>query len=92
VAKEQQVKEAIQAFKNRSATGMDRCLYELWKKLILEHENRTKKNKSSFNISQMLAKVMQDIQTNGVDMHTHFMLGWMCPIYKKKDLTEISNY
>ena len=40
----------------------------------------------------MLAKVMQDIQTNGVDMHTHFMLGWMCPIYKKKDLTEISNY
>jgi hypothetical protein len=29
---------------------------------------------------------------NGVDTRTNFSLGWMCPIYKKKDPTDISNY
>ena len=36
--------------------------------------------------------VFQDIQTNGVHEDADFTLGWMCPIYKKKDRTEISNY
>jgi hypothetical protein len=49
-------------------------------------------NKKSFDIAQTLTELMQDIQINGIDNHTNFMLGWMCPIYKKKDPTEISNY
>ena len=36
--------------------------------------------------------VFNDIQTNGVDPRTNFTQGWMCPIYKKKDRTKISNY
>ena len=36
--------------------------------------------------------VFQDIQTHGIKENTNFALGWMCPIYKKKDQTEISNY
>ena len=36
--------------------------------------------------------MLRDIQQNGVDEDTQFALGWMCPIYKKKDKTEISNY
>ena len=71
---------------------MDSCLYELWKKLISEHEIRKKKNMPSFNIMQMLMKVLQDIQINGVNARTNFTLEWMCPIYKKKDLYKISNY
>ena len=32
------------------------------------------------------------IDTHSIDEHSNFTLGWICPIYKKKDLTEISNY
>ena len=90
--KKEQVREAIIAAKNGSATGMDGCPYELWKKLVNEHDTQTKKNKPSFDITQTLTKVLQDIQMNGIDARTNFTLGWMCPIYKKKDPTEISNY
>jgi hypothetical protein len=40
----------------------------------------------------MLTVIFKDIQKHGVDPCTDFSLGWMCPIYKKKDPTEISNY
>lgn len=36
--------------------------------------------------------VFTDIQTHGVDIETPFAHGWMCPIFKKKDPTDISNY
>ena len=90
--REEQVKEAIRTSKNGSATGMDGCPYELWKKLVNEHEIRTKKNAPSFDITKTLTEIFQDIQINGIDTRTTFTLGWMCPIYKKKDPTEISNY
>jgi len=89
---EEQVNEAIRMSKNGSATGMDGCPYELWKKLVNEHETRMKKNVPSFNITKTLTEILQDIQLNGIDVRTTFTLGWMCPIYKKKDPTEISNY
>jgi hypothetical protein len=88
----EQIRQAIFMSKNGSAAGVDGCPYELWKKLISEHENRTKKDSPSFNITQTLTEILQDVQTNGVDMRTSFTLGWMCPIYKKKDPNEISNY
>jgi hypothetical protein len=47
--------------KNGSATGMDGCPYKLWKKLVNEHETRTKKNVSSFNITKTLTEILQDI-------------------------------
>ena len=90
--REEQVKEAIRTSKNGSATGMDGCPYELWKKLVNEHEIRMKKNAPSFNITKTLTKIFQDIQINGIDTRTTFTLGWMCPIYIRKDPTEISNY
>jgi hypothetical protein len=36
--------------------------------------------------------LFRDIQEHGIDNRTNFMTGWMCPIFKKKDPTEISNY
>lgn len=39
-----------------------------------------------------LTIVINDIQLHGVDPQTEFTLGWMCPIYKKKERTEIENY
>jgi len=71
---------------------MDGCPYELWKKLTTEHEKRKTENKPSFDITQTLTEVLQDIQIHGVDTRMDFTLGWMCPIYKKNDPTEVSNY
>ncbi len=73
--KREQVRDAIIAAKNGSATGMDGCLYELWKKLVNEHDIQTKKNKPSFDIIQTLMEVLQDIHMNGIDTHTNFTLG-----------------
>jgi Reverse transcriptase (RNA-dependent DNA polymerase) len=32
------------------------------------------------------------VQTHGVCKNTDFAGGWLCPIYKKKDITKIENY
>ena len=91
-ATQEQSEEALHLSKNGSATGMDGCPYELWKNLH-EHYNTTRQmNKEGFNICKVLTEVFNDIQTHGVDPNTQFTLGWMCPIYKKKDPTEICNY
>jgi hypothetical protein len=36
--------------------------------------------------------IFNDIQTHGIDEQTNVTLGWMCPMYKKKDRSEIENY
>ena len=84
--------KALHLSKNGSATGMDGCPYELWKLLEEHHNQVTQENKSSFDITKALMEVFTDIQRHGVNGDTDFALGWMCPIYKKKDRTEISNY
>ena len=50
------------------------------------------KNRPSFDVIKALTYLFQDIQEHGVDDRTDFTTGWMCPIFKKKDPTEISNY
>ena len=92
LAKETHTERALHHTKNGSATGMDGCPYELWKALQRRHNEASKSNKPSFNIIKTLTEVFRDIQTFGVDETTDFALGWMCPIYKKKDPTEICNY
>jgi ribonuclease HI len=87
-----QVQTAINHAKNNTATGMDGCPYELWKALNQHHQEKSRQNQVSFDINTTLARVFQDIQRHGVEEKTTFALGWMCPIYKKKDPTEISNY
>lgn len=71
---------------------MDGCPYELWKTLQTKHEEAKQPNQPSFDIIKTLAILFNDIQTHGVAEGSNFALGWMCPIYKKKDPTEISNY
>jgi len=71
----EQVRKAILTAKHGSATGIDGCLYELWKKLLNEHEEQTKRNKPSFDIAQTLMEILQDIQLNGIDVCTSFTLG-----------------
>jgi ribonuclease HI len=91
-ATQAQVQEALKFTKNNTATGMDGCPYELWKALNQHHLERSEQNQPSFDITKTLAHVFQDIQNHGIEKKASFALGWMCPIYKKKDQTEISNY
>ena len=89
---EAQTRKALHLSKNGTATGMDGCPYELWKSLQTKHEKASRNNQPSFDIIKTLTIIFADIQKNGVDEKTGFALGWMCPLYKKKDRTEICNY
>jgi hypothetical protein len=90
--KEAHTEKALCLAKNGSATGMDGCPYELWKILQERHDISTKQDKPSFDIIKTLTILFTDIQTHGVNDKSEFALGWMCPIYKKKDPSEVSNY
>ena len=87
-----QVLRALTLTKNGTATGLDGCPYELWKTLTDSHDSATRNNRNGFDIVKALTAVFNDIRLHGVDPRTSFAQGWMCPIYKKKDRTEISNY
>jgi hypothetical protein len=88
-----QVENAIYRGKNGSATGLDGCPYELWKELKIRHDALAgKPDARTFDIAHAFTTVFQDIQAHGVDQETDFTLGWMCPVFKKKDPTIISNY
>jgi hypothetical protein len=87
-----QVSLALKLLKNGMATGLDGLPYELWKELDTMYEKAEKEGEEGFDIIEVLVGLYKDIQTHRVDARTNFALGWMCPIYKKKDPTEISNY
>lgn len=90
---EAQVARAIDLGKNKTATGLDGCPYELWKALKSQHESiSSQPNARSFNIVKALSEVFIDIQTHGLAPDADFAITWMCPAFKKKDPTEIGNY
>ena len=87
-----QVEKAIKLSKTGSSTEINGCLYELWKALTEQHQMKIQKCKPSFNVVKTMTMIFQDIQTNRIHDNAEFTLGWMCPLYKRKDKTEISNY
>ena len=92
-ATEVQIAKAIELGKNKTATGLDGCPYELWKALKSRHESLASQPHSrSFNIVKALTTIITDIQTHDLDPNADFAVAWMCPVFKKKDPTEIGNY
>ena len=89
---EEQVQKALSLAKDGSATGLDGCPYELWKALQKRHDKLRHRNNQSFDIIKILTHIYRDIQAHGVDERTEFTMGWMCPLFKKKDPTDIRNY
>ena len=87
-----EVEEALKASKNDKAAGLDGVTYELWKSIHTSCEEAAKENRPSFDILDLMTAAFNDIEANGIDKSTHFAEGWMCPIYKKNDRNEISNY
>ena len=86
------LEEALAATKLGTAAGPDRIPHEVWKHLHMQHQSTTKENRSSFNALLCMLKALVDIQENGVDPSTQFTLGWLFPIYKKKEKNQIKNY
>ena len=89
---EEQVNKALSLAKDGTATGLDGCPYELWKALKKRHDKMKHKSEPSFDITKTLTYLFRDIQEHGVDTRTEFHMGWMCPLFKKKDPSEIKNY
>jgi hypothetical protein len=89
---EEQTKKSLHLAKNGSATSMDRCPYKLWKALHACYTILSRANKPGLNIIKVIIETFLDRQMHGIDPECNFALRWMCPIYKKKDPTEIGNY
>lgn len=86
------LESALRGTKMGSAAGPDGILYEVWKHLHTKFRTASKNNQPSFDVLDCMLQVLNDIQVFGVDAHTDFTLGWMCPIYKKKEKDQIRNY
>ena len=87
-----QVQVALKLAKNGTATGLDGCPYELWKKLNKTYMETIALGGTGFDIVAALHALFLDIQLFGIRENSDFAEGWMCPLYKKKDPSEISNY
>ncbi len=72
---------------------------KLWKYLHQEYKRNSLDENASgeadpneFSIIKLMTSCFNDIQKYGMSEVTGFATGWMCPIYKKNDRNEISNY
>ena len=90
--KEDEVSCALSNLPKGKAPGIDGIPNELWLKLHLNYEQSAHRRDVPVNIVKILTAVYNDIEKNGVDTSTGFATGWLCPIYKKGDEEEISNY
>lgn len=86
------IKKAMDTLHNGKAAGMDGIIHELWVELAERHEERQKDDKPGFDVIGALTTVFQDIQEYGIECGSCFAEGWLCPIYKKGDKTNIGNY
>ena len=97
------VQLALRESANNTAPGINGIPYEFWKMLAAPDRTAPQKKNTEDNTSQLkdddeanifetLTKIYDDIEKYGVHEDSAFAEGWMCPLYKKKDRREISNY
>lgn len=88
----QDVEAALKAAASGSATGLDGLPYELWKTLHERCQRDKQAELPAFNIVAVLTRVYNDVEEAGVQPGTGFADGWICPLYKKLDKRNITNY
>lgn len=89
-----EILEVIKDIPNSSSPGLDGIPNKLWK-ILVEHtlqKIKGKPNVPKLEIGKILQKVYSDIESHGIHPEHPFYEGWLCPIYKKGEMTEISNY
>ncbi|KAF9800818.1 hypothetical protein IEO21_10289 [Rhodonia placenta] len=87
-----EVDAALDSTESGRATGDNSLPYEFWKTLRLRFNERRNTPSPPMNCTVVLTLVYNDIMEHGVCQDTGFADGWLCPLYKKKDCREVSNY
>ncbi|TFY52956.1 hypothetical protein EVJ58_g9721 [Rhodofomes roseus] len=88
----EEILEALRKAGTGRAAGLDGLPYEFWLALHDRWTQSSSKTPHKLDCLDLLELVYADIDRYGVCQETGFAEGWMCPIYKKKDRREISNY
>jgi hypothetical protein len=88
----EEVRTAIKDLPDGKAAGTDGLPHEFWKRLMNQHDENEKHERLSFDVLKLLTMLYNDIEQEGMVEGTGFSKGWMCPIYKKSDRTDIANY
>jgi ribonuclease HI/exonuclease III len=89
---EKEIKEALKSTDSETAAGINGIPIEFWKALRDKHVVEEKAGRASFDVIAPLTRVFEDVWLHGVDKRTDFTTGWICPIHKKNDTTNIANY
>lgn len=99
---EKEVKNAINSLPNGKAAGLDGIPQEIWKHFLNERQNEEEELKKNpqkgaqendlFDVVKYLTTIYNNIENNGAAPETGFADGWLCPIYKKGNRTDIENY
>ena len=87
-----EIRQALRDLPDGKAAGIDGIPHELWKMLATRYENKKNLDQPKFNIVKCLTVLYNDVERHGIVHFSEFPKGWMCPLYKKGDMTEISNY
>jgi hypothetical protein len=95
---EEDVATALSEAAAGKAAGMNGIMSEFWQRLQTIHSANRNSGagngpaKRTCDIVKVLTWVYNDIEDFGVLEDTAFALGWMCPLFKKKDRSDIANY
>jgi hypothetical protein len=82
------------------AAGINGIMSQFWQRLQTIHSANTGRDGDGRNgpanktcdVVKLLTWVYNNIEEFGVLEDTTFALGWMCPLFKKKDKSDIANY
>ncbi|KAF5337057.1 hypothetical protein D9611_002908 [Ephemerocybe angulata] len=88
----EEIVEALRNVPNGKAAGLDGIPVEIWKFYTTKHKETAGVENETPDLVNILVELFNDIAEYGVAPETEFAEGWLCPIYKKKDRTDISNY
>jgi len=87
------VHKALHGSGNDRAAGLDGVPMEMWKKMSDLYDAFSGASANPFcDVVGSLVAVFNDIEEHGIDPSTAFNEGWMCPIYKKGERSNIANY
>src|SRR6201999_2185413 len=100
----EEIETVLKQADESSAAGLNEISFELWKTLVSCYSKKsnanapdktvdeTEDNVQPVDIVGIFKMLFDDIQAYGKVDNSDLADGWICPIYKKNDRADISNY